>query len=83
VYASPQAVLEVIPVSGQAPLSVQFMDRSMGPVMRHSFDFGDGLVSFEKNPIHEYARPGTYTATLSVCSDGGCCTEKSVDIYVE
>ena len=83
VYAVPQAALEVIPVRGQAPLSVQFMDRTTGPAMRHSFDFGDGQVSFEKNPIHQYVRPGAYTATLAVCSDGGCCTEKHVDIYVE
>lgn len=83
VYAVPQAVLEVIPVTGQVPLSVQFMDRSMGPAMRHSFDFGDGQISFEKNPIHQYVRSGTYTATLQVCGEGGCCTEKKADIYVE
>ena len=83
VYVVPQAVLEVVPVNGQAPLSVQFMDRTGGPAMRHSFDFGDGQVSFETNPMHQYVRPGTYTSTLQVCSDGGCCTEKHVDIYVE
>ena len=83
VYAVPQAVLEAVPTHGQAPLSVQFMDRSMGPAMTHSFDFGDGQVSFENNPMHQFVKPGTYTTTLQVCSDGGCCTEDRVDIYVD
>lgn len=36
--------------------------------------FGDGLVSTETSPVHTYAAPGTYTATLTVCSTAGCDT---------
>lgn len=33
------------------------------------WNFGDGVTSNEKNPVHKYSNPGTYTVTLIV--DGG------------
>lgn len=34
------------------------------------WDFGDGNVSAEENPVHEYAVEGTYTVTLTVSNCG-------------
>jgi gliding motility-associated-like protein len=34
--------------------------------------FGDGGISDNTNPTHFYTIPGTYTATLTVVSNGGC-----------
>ncbi|MDI9634180.1 MAG: PKD domain-containing protein [Methanolinea sp.] len=59
---------------GVAPLTVQFTDRSKrGPLAWH-WDFGDGNTSSEKDPVHTYASPGTYTVTLTVWNSGGSAT---------
>ncbi len=34
--------------------------------------FGDGMVSQDENPVHEYDQSGTYGATLTVTSSSGC-----------
>jgi PKD repeat protein len=54
-----------------APLTVAFNDRSVGSPLRWSWRFGDGYVSTERNPIHNYPKPGTYDITLSVTGLAG------------
>lgn len=56
------------PISGDAPLTVQFTDESTGKVTDWAWDFdGDGTVdSTEQNPSHTYIKPGKYTVSLSV-----------------
>lgn len=48
------------PVSGIAPLAVQFTERSNGMPTSCSWSFGDGVHSTAWNPIHLYEAPGTY-----------------------
>lgn len=64
------AEFDAAPRSGQAPLSVTFTDRSSGPVESWAWQFGDGLVSQDQNPIHQYAKPGSYQVTLTVSGAG-------------
>jgi len=71
-----QAVLRAdfsgTPLSGPAPLTVQFADLSTGPVSAWSWDFGDGTTSSQPAPSHAYAAGGTYSVRLTVSgSDGG------------
>lgn len=54
------------PISGMAPLVVQFTDESIGDVGGWEWDFGDGKLSFLPSPTHTYAEPGTYTVVLHV-----------------
>jgi PKD repeat protein len=54
------------PKVGSLFLTVQFVDRSSGPVENWSWDFGDGFYSTERNPVHYYPHPGIYTVTLTV-----------------
>jgi PKD repeat protein len=61
--------------TGAAPLTVQFTDLSTGSVTSWSWNFGDGQVSVEANPAHNYTAPGTYTISLTVDGDGGSDTE--------
>ena len=66
---------------GQAPLSVHFTDRSVNSPTSWSWDFGDGVISIEKNPTHTYTTPGTYFAKLTVANAGGS-SSTSRKIYV-
>ncbi|MGI8637698.1 MAG: PKD domain-containing protein, partial [Segetibacter sp.] len=36
------------------------------------WDFGDGSVSFEQNPSHNFSKAGTYPVILAITSDNGC-----------
>ncbi|MDI6795195.1 MAG: PKD domain-containing protein, partial [bacterium] len=58
------------PLSGCAPLTVDFSDSSTGDVLSWLWEFGDGDTSTVQNPQHMYTNPGDYTVTLVV--GGGC-----------
>lgn len=61
-----------VSASARTGESVQFFDRSQGPVEKHSWDFGDGSdPSTERDPTHKYAEPGKYKVTLKVTGPGG------------
>jgi PKD repeat protein len=67
----PAAAFMGSPVSGRVPLPVQFTDRSTGQPAVWQWDFGDGMTSPEKDPVHIYTEPGTYTVTLKAINTGG------------
>jgi PGF-pre-PGF domain-containing protein len=58
-------------VSGEAPLTVQFEDRSSGSPTAWKWDFNsDGTIdSTEQNPGYTFTSPGTYTVTLWASND--------------
>ena len=59
------------PTSGQAPLTVQFIDRSIGTITNWDWNFGDGSAdSFSQNPSHEYL-VGDFNAILTVTDTNG------------
>ncbi|WP_373840206.1 PKD domain-containing protein [Methanospirillum sp.] len=70
----PVAMFEATPLSGSAPLTVQFTDLSIGPPTSYAWDFGDGGTSTEANPGHVYTSGGTYTVRLTVKNTGGSHT---------
>ncbi|NVJ86761.1 MAG: PKD domain-containing protein [Algoriphagus sp.] len=51
---------------------IQFTDLSSGKVILWSWDFGDGSVSSEPNPLHFYQEKGSYTIQLQVIDEFGC-----------
>lgn len=51
---------------GQAPLTVNFHDKSGGNPRMWLWDFGDGQTSDQPNPSHTYAFPGSFTVRLTV-----------------
>jgi PKD repeat protein len=57
-----------LPRQGDAPLIVEFQDRSSGNPTVWDWDFGDGERSNEQNPYHVYTtpQPEGYTVTLQV-----------------
>ena len=66
----PVAGFIVDDASGAAPLTVAFTDVSTGSPGTWLWDFGDGTSSTERNPIHVYTDPGTYTVSLVVENEG-------------
>jgi len=75
----PEADFTAEPVSGMAPLSVQFTDQSKGEIIGWAWDFGDGVTSVEQHPNHAYAETGTYTVSLTVFNAAGSNTESKVN----
>jgi len=61
-----EANFSAAPVSGYAPLTVQFTDLSTGSPNTWSWDFnGDGVIDSQlKNPTYTYQAPGNYTVYL-------------------
>ncbi|HVP94905.1 MAG TPA: PKD domain-containing protein [Methanoregulaceae archaeon] len=64
--------------SGRSPLVIGFSDRSSLSPVNWFWDFGDGAVSHEKNPIHVYINPGTYSVRLNASNDAGSNTATKV-----
>lgn len=72
VYDPVQASFSADPVTGVAPLSVNFLNLSTGDYEACLWDFGDGgSSSLCDNPAHVYPTTGTYTVTLTVNGPGG------------
>ncbi|MEZ5059372.1 MAG: PKD domain-containing protein [Saprospiraceae bacterium] len=55
-------------------LLVAFANRSTG-AFTYTWDFGDGNASFDENPNHTYANPGTYTVSLTIGNSCGSVTK--------
>jgi PKD repeat protein len=71
---APKAQVSANNIRGKAPLTVQFGANSQDPdgaVENHYWEFGDGTVSEEENPIHVYTAPGVYSAKLTVWDNEG------------
>ena len=70
------------PTSGNAPLTVQFTDKSTGASSR-SWNFGDGsATSSDQNPSHTFTTAGTYTVVLTVSDSNGRSSTKQMTITV-
>lgn len=67
-------------INGTIPLSTSFYNRSYQGVQIYLWDFGDGQTSVEKNPVHTYQNPGTYSVTLTVTGPGGSSIEKKINL---
>ena len=62
------------PISGTVPLTVAFSDGSTGVITSYKWDFGDGFISTNKDPVHKYTVSGRYTVKLTVSNSFGSNT---------
>ncbi len=79
VTPGPVADFSANPTSGDAPLSVQFTDLSLGTVADYYWEFGDGQTSTGQNPLHEYQNAGDYTVRLTATNPGGSDVKEIID----
>ena len=56
-------------------MAIQFQDLSTGPIGWWEWDFGDGDVSNEQNPLHQFPAPGWYWVCLTVSSPVKECND--------
>jgi PKD repeat protein len=73
-FAQPAAAFSAAPLTGCAPLVVNFTDNSGGNPVSWNWDLGNGTLSALKNPSTTYINPGTYTVTLTVMNAAGSGT---------
>jgi len=67
----PAAAFSGSPVSGTAPLTVNFADESTGQPTSWLWEFGDGGTSTLQHPSHVYTGAGTYSVSLTAANVGG------------
>jgi PKD repeat protein len=51
--------------------TVRFVDESLGEDLTHIWNFGDGNISTEQNPVHSYDAGGYYNVCLTVINAQG------------
>ncbi len=61
-------LFSAVPVAGDAPLTVSFIDQSSGTIDGWNWTFGDGDTSDDENPVHRYVTPGSYSPQLTIWS---------------
>jgi PKD repeat protein len=80
VQGGPVADFSGAPLSGNAPLTVDFTDLSSGNPDTWSWDFGDGIgTSALQNPSYTYNDEGVYTVSLTASNACGSDGETKVD----
>ncbi|MFM9008052.1 MAG: PKD domain-containing protein, partial [Bacteroidota bacterium] len=59
------------------------LSQSLLPISDINWDFGDGNISNDVNPVHKYATPGSYQVTLRVGNNQGCesTTTSQVNVF--
>lgn len=81
--ADPVASFIPIPRSGKAPLNVSFIDQSSGVLpLDYFWDFGDGMSSHEKGPVHEYTTAGSWPISLTITDGVGRVSPVYTDTIV-
>ncbi len=70
----PQASFLAAPMSGNAPLTVQFTDASTGSPTSWLWDFGDGGTGVTRNATHIFSNQGSFVVSLTVSNSCGQAT---------
>lgn len=65
--------------AGCAPFTPVFTNLSSAWMpMSFTWDLGDGSVITDSTPVHSYQNPGTYDVSLTVTTDTGCVTSRTL-----
>jgi PKD repeat protein len=64
------------------PNVFMFRDLSRGDVIQWKWDFGDGTVSDEQNPLHSYEKSGIFNVCLEILTSDNCLSTYCNTVYV-
>jgi gliding motility-associated-like protein len=62
---------------------IQFTNTATADYISTSWDFGDGSVSSEENPLHSYVKEGSYVVTQTVTYPFGCIYTHVVTLIID
>ena len=62
--------------------TLYFFDMSSGQITNYTWQFGDGNISYKKNPTHRYKDNGIYNVTLIVKDNDGMFSEKKASLKI-
>ena len=82
---APVASASASPLSGNAPLQVNFTGSNStddDAIASYSWNFKDGSTSNNTNPVHTFNAAGTYAVELTVTDANGLTDKETVDITV-
>ncbi len=68
--------------SCRPPLTVIFSEQSDNG-SRWRWDFGDGSISEDQNPVHTYSQEGDFAVSLQIINPGGCTTTVSKNRLIQ
>lgn len=57
-------------------------DGTGDPCDQYFWDFGDGSISYEENPSHDFPGPGTYMVKLAASLGNGACGDTIMHVVV-
>lgn len=71
--------------TGVVPLDVNFINQSIGPYTSVKWNFGDGSISTEINPTHQYIIDGNFQVSLTIydAQSGNNISTSSINAYSE
>jgi PKD repeat protein len=70
-WLAPKVIFKGFPLSGPAPLTVNFHNFSLSFGGRFLWDFGDGTTSTEMHPTHTYTSENKFNVKLVMVSPSG------------
>lgn len=85
VYPQPEINFSVSSRTGCMPMTIRFTDSSRvagGTINNWLWDFGDGTLSSQQNPVHTYLSAGTFNVSLRVRTNTGCTKTISRPFYI-
>ena len=71
VFGAPSAEFSFTPTKPEDNTPVTFVNQSIGAVS-YLWEFGDGEVSTQTNPVHQYNKTGTYEVCMTATNQAGC-----------
>ncbi len=71
VFGPPSAEFSFTPVKPVENTPTSFVNQTIGAIS-YLWEFGDGEVSTETNPVHQYNKTGTYDVCLLATNAAGC-----------
>ncbi|RDJ35642.1 MAG: PKD domain-containing protein [Crenarchaeota archaeon] len=81
-FLAPNPQFRAYPTSGPPSLKVRFQNFSNAQAIRFLWDFGDGTISDERNPVHIYQTEGIYTVRLNMIMTTGSQGVKIKNNYI-